>query len=132
MRDAHGEERQQGTWGANGAKGARRRKRPVDARLMELLLASEARMVTLLREPREARMRGEHQRAVSRTAEELDVYGLAVQARLTWREVEVWRLEIAGHGNAAIADALHISRETAKTHLKRLRAKVKAAREQSL
>lgn len=115
-----------------GAEGARRRKRPVDGRLMDLLAAAEARMVKLLTAPREARTQADHQSAVSRTAEELSVYGLAVLARLTWREVEVWRLESAGRGGAAIADELHIALATAQTHMKHVRAKIKAAREQWL
>lgn len=136
MRDAYHEEMQREARGAVDTEGARRRQRqrqrPVDGRLMDLLAATEARMATLLTAPHEARMRADHQSAVSRTAEELSVYGKAVLARLTWREVEVWRLESAGHGSAAIADELHIAVATAKTHMKHVRAKIKAAREQRL
>ncbi|MEU6208056.1 response regulator transcription factor [Micromonospora musae] len=47
-------------------------------------------------------------------------------ARLTVREREVFDLVVAGHDNTEIADALLISRATARTHVSRLLAKVGA------
>lgn len=129
MHGTQGEETRRGTRGARAAKGERRRERRADARLMELMLASRGRMVGLLSAPREVWSRPDHLWAVVSAAEELGGYVLAAPARLTLREVDVFGLQRAGYGSVAIAEKLHIARDTVKTHLKRAGAKVAAARE---
>lgn len=87
-------------------------------------------MAELLAAPVEGWRRRDQAQARLRAEEELAVCELGLVARLTWRELEVLRLARAGCKVAVIADRLGIAVETAKTHLKRARAKVKAAREQ--
>ena len=46
--------------------------------------------------------------------------GLAKSTELTPREIEVLRLLTTGAGNEEIAEKLHISQNTVKTHIKHL------------
>lgn len=49
--------------------------------------------------------------------------GLAKSTELTPREIEVLRLLTTGAGNDEIAEKLHISQNTVKTHIKHLLVK---------
>ena len=51
---------------------------------------------------------------------------LTFLAPLTAREIEVLELIAAGLGNREIAEALHLSEETVKTHVQRLLRKLRA------
>lgn len=55
--------------------------------------------------------------APQRTSQEQAVLALAERCRLTPRETEILQVWLAGHNAAYIEGALHISRNTVKTHL---------------
>jgi len=56
----------------------------------------------------------------------MELCGCDVQAQLTPREAQVLRLVAAGYSNEEIAGLLVIAESTAKTHVKRVLAKIGA------
>lgn len=70
--------------------------------------------------------------APQRTSQERSVLALAERARLTPRETEVLQVWLAGHNAAYIEEALHISRNTVKTHLNHIYQKTGASGREEL